>query len=1126
MAKKDKKVFRIHNDGKQGTDWFASDQINATLIDNIVTDGGDGKKLPTSIPSPFARIDLVRTAFAALGSSDNLDGTTRNGKAVATDNHKLVSDALDIGQLFFNFDKHQKDLQLLEWNKQRGLNALLDANPSQKHLGKTLELFLEQDRKQYNFNKFNNIYILLYKHKVIGGTSPRTLFFAAPNAQETEIKFGQDTMLDDMLLPLYRRDVPYIKYLIALSKSNNFNQSFPEFNSYVLKTIEKISETDPKLHSELMTFDSNSYLQSLNGVLFNNNAGQPLEVIDGIFLKQFKKDSSLIESKSDFVIKATKTIKGTRPLVLPVEILNLPYIYTEDKWDSKTKVPSQDNTPLNERVLPDQGDKYPYLTMNDFLTEAIIKLPYKLDSNKFLTIGDEQYLIPLTPLFFEYFSTHDLKNNNLIKIKELAGSSVQVDLSIPIKQGFISYSKIYNLKSNTSTDHRQDKGQIVEKSFAMALYPFNKSGQTKIDYTIGLADVYPEESSKLSVQVFKDSNANRIAPKAVKERSNNPFITSQTIINESFDVISVALGNMTNYIIPLWEEYTITGGDAYKFAVDFGTTNTHIEYAIDGQGSAKAFNITESEEQIAFLMPANAPRRTEAIRVIEDGESYLMQEIIPKRIGDEEMVKSPFRSCLIQNSNVNYELATFTFADANIGFEYEKKGIRPYLKTFTNLKWSKEANNEKQVKHYIEEILMLCKNKVLKNNGDLNKTEIIWFYPVSMTTNHLKRFRRIWEDSFEEIFNIPEENLSDFPESIAPFYHYKSDGNIRTSAKPSVSIDIGGGTTDVMIYYDDKPQLITSFKFAGNAIFGNGFNGNIRANGFVQKYKEQFKHTLSQNKLVEEVNILEKIYSDYQSSTDLINFLFSLEDNKNIKEKHLDIDFSKKLSDDDDFKIIFLLFYSSIVYHIAELMKLKGIDHPRNIVFSGTGSKTLKIVDSSKKLDSLTKLFEKIFNKVYSVDDSTLTLKTKENPKEVTCKGGFNIDKALKGIRHTDLIKVNMGKYKDPKVQSKTTGIENSICYKDINNSYLSGVAKNVNNFYKLFNELALELDFKGEFGVSNKSIEIFNKIKSNDQIDYLMQGVKSLKEDSTTEEPVAQTLFFFPIIGLMYDLTSAINES
>jgi hypothetical protein len=1121
-----KKVFRIHNDGAQNSDWFASDQINATLIDNINTDGGDGKKLPTSIPSPFARIDLVRTAFASIGSSGILDGITKNGKAVATDNHKLVSDALDIGQLFFNIDKHQSDLQLIVWNKEESIQKLLNSNSSQKHLGNTLKLFLQQDREQYNFNKFENIYILLYKHKIIGGTSPRTLFFAAPNAQETNIKFGQDTMLDDMLLPLYKRDPYYIKYLVALSKSNNFNQFFPEFNSYIIKSIEELSKTKPNLHNELMKLDANSYLESLKPILFNHNSGQPLEVFNQIFLKQFKKDAALIEKKSDFVIKATKIIEGTKPLVLPVETLNLPYIYTEDKWDSKTKVPVQDNRPLNQRKLPDQGDQYPYVTMNDFLAESIIKLPYKIDSNKFLTVGDEHFLLPLQPLFFNYFSIQDLKNKNLIKINELAGSSVQVELNIPIKSGFISYTKIYNLKSNASSDVRQDKGRIIEKSFAMALYPFNKSQQTKINYTIGLADINPDNSTKFSAQVYKDSEINAITPKTVKERSNKPFITSQTIINESFDTVSIGLGNVNNYIIPLWEEYTVTGGDAYKFAIDFGTTNTHIEYAIEGQGSSKAFDISENEEQIAFLMPADTPRRTEAIRVIDDGESHLMQEITPKRIGNENMVKSPFRSCLVQNSNVNYELATFTFADANIGFEYEKKSIRPYLKTFTDLKWSKEANNEKQLRHYIDEILMLCKNKVLKNNGDLGQTKIIWFYPVSMTSNHLKKFRRIWEDSFKEIFNISEDNLSDFPESIAPFYHYKNDGNIRTSAKPSVSIDIGGGTTDVMIYYDEKPQLITSFKFAGNAIFGNGFNGNINANGFVQKYKEQFKNTLTQNKLVEEINILNKIYSDYQSSTDLINFLFSLEDNKSLKEKHLDIDFSKELSDNDDFKIIFLLFYTSIVYHVAELMKHKGIEHPRNIVFSGTGSKTLKIVDSGKKLDSLTKLFESIFNKVYGTANSILTLKTKDNPKEVTCKGGFNIDSELNGLNHTDLIEVNIGNHTKPMVQSKSSSIENIICYEDIDNSYLDGVAKNVNVFYELFNQLAIELDFKGEFGVTNQSLEIFNKIKSHDQIDYIMQGLKSLKEDSTSKEPVAQSLFFFPLVGLLYDLASAINES
>ena len=302
-----KKVFRIHNEGALNQDWFSSTEINSNLISSIQTDSGDGKRLPTSIPSPFARIDLVRTAFKIVADSGNLDGLEKNGKATATDNHKLISDALDIGQILFNYDKHKNDLQLIAWDINTSLNKLLAGNSAQKHLGKTLKLFLDQDRAQYNFDKFEKIYILKYKHRIIGGTSPRTLFFAAPDAKETDIKFGQDLMLDEQLLPLYRRDKEYIKYLYALSKTvQDFNTNFPEFNQYLVKTINELQIKDPSLHSELMDFDKVAYLRSLKDVVFNNNAGNPLNFINGLPVKQFVKDPAIIESHSYFIINNSK----------------------------------------------------------------------------------------------------------------------------------------------------------------------------------------------------------------------------------------------------------------------------------------------------------------------------------------------------------------------------------------------------------------------------------------------------------------------------------------------------------------------------------------------------------------------------------------------------------------------------------------------------------------------------------------------------------------------------------------------------------------------------------------------------------------------------------------------------
>ena len=462
-----KKVFRIHSEGDLNNDWFSSTNINNSLIDSIKTDSGDGKKLPTSIPSPFARIDLVRTAFAKVGGDGNLEGLERNGLATATDNHKLISDALDIGQILFNYNKHDKDLKLVAWDKTKSLEVLLNGNAEQRHLGKTLKLFLDQDSKQYNFDQFDKIYILKYKHMIIGGTSPRTLFFAAPNAEETQISFGQDIMLDQILLPLYRRDKEYIKYLYALSKTvNNFNRDFPEFNSYLIKTIEKLNNYDPPFHNSLMNLDCQKHLNSLDDVVFNNNVGQPLEFIKDVFIKQYVKDPTTIEEQSDFTIKTNKVVKGSKPLVLPLEPLSLRYIYTEDQWDANTKVPAEDNRSLNKRTLPNQGDTYPYLTMNDFLTDSIVKLPYEVDSSKFFTVGSKNFLLPIKDDFFNYFRVEDIVNNNLIETSELAGGSVQVKLSIPIKVGFITYKKIYYPKTTGATNITDPKRQgiISEKA--------------------------------------------------------------------------------------------------------------------------------------------------------------------------------------------------------------------------------------------------------------------------------------------------------------------------------------------------------------------------------------------------------------------------------------------------------------------------------------------------------------------------------------------------------------------------------------------------------------------------------------------------------------------------------------
>ncbi len=94
-----KKILRLYTGGiDTGSDWSNTQVIDSEKIKNIVDpEGATNKKEITSIPSPFARMDLTFTAFEEV-IERGLEGSTIY--------HKMVSDSLDIGQIFFNIRKY------------------------------------------------------------------------------------------------------------------------------------------------------------------------------------------------------------------------------------------------------------------------------------------------------------------------------------------------------------------------------------------------------------------------------------------------------------------------------------------------------------------------------------------------------------------------------------------------------------------------------------------------------------------------------------------------------------------------------------------------------------------------------------------------------------------------------------------------------------------------------------------------------------------------------------------------------------------------------------------------------------------------------------------------------------
>lgn len=1150
------KVFRLFQD-KDLQNWQdRGNDYGPSVIEKIPNPDGDfSKREPTSIPSPFARIDLVKTALKYVIDKNELEGNTIY--------HKLISDSLDVGEMFFKIDSLGSRAQIKWWDKNTDLNALKNStNKSHKLYGETLDLFLKQDKETYNFDALNRIFFIFYDYKIIGGTSPSTLFFTSGNNLSfANINFGNDVLFDSDLKPLYKRDPEYQKYLHHFFKAYpELSSRMREFGGYLEKSLNLLTNSNIELYSEIMQFankPANILKQELDSIydsLDTGIAGDNLEIIGCLLKKKKIKDrAKFIEENSDFVIKSLKYSGGHRPLVLQNSFsVKLNYTDSTVQWDSKIVVPYfEDESDLNKRILPGLLDKYPYLTVSDFLHSQIIRLVYPINKERFwdgnirFETGDKNknFILPLTNKFFDFFDTTDLRKQMpdgrpMFEIIVYAGS-VEVILRIPINKNphYITFKRTYDNKGIVNLlepDIKNNRGHIIENQFGLTLYPFVKTGDDKNSfYRVMLVDrdIMPETKHFIyDLGFYKNADNEPLKYNAKKIRSSKETenVTSNFfIIENEFDYIEVKHNNASGLVIPLFPPIK-NGTEEFTFAIDFGTTNTHIEYTVDYTNKTPKerkiipFEITAKDIQIATLHDPTSQETSEEISGAYQIFGLIPQEFLPEIIGKDSDFKFPQRTILAYHESVNTSIPTYALADFNIPFIYEKEPFYRGTKVKTNLKWSNYTLNdddERKIEAFFEELMFMIRNKVLMNNGKLDNTKLIWFYPSSMIEARRNMLERTWQKLFNKYItskSLPKK----ISESIAPFYYYKNKGGVDSSHLPVASIDIGGGTTDIVIYKENEPKLLTSFRFAANSIFGDAYNGSPDKNGFVLRYRDKIKKLIGDNAESDLEQVLDNI-SYNQNSEDIAAFLFSIENNKRIIENHIPISFNAMLSKDSDMKIVFVIFYSALIYHLAKLMKVNNYDPPRYLTFSGTGSKLLSITDSHNKLLGLERLTNIIFQKIYGVIESKMEIIQHSEPKEITCRGGLHSDT---DVEVENIKTVLIGDKEDDLVANKANtfvkGI--SITYESLNDTkLLNSVVDEVKSFIDLIFSINDEFNFSDKFGVNPGQLENNKTTLKEDLMQYLKSGIeiKKLELKGKTNINIEEPLFFYPLVGAINKL-------
>ncbi len=1180
-----------------GYDWsLLQEKYADNSIDKIIDKAGAGiKRRVTSYPTPLARMHFFEDAFQYVVDANQLNDSTIF--------HEAVSHCLDVWEILFNYEVFKENLGIKKWNYE-AINELKKSDDNgHRILGKSLDLFMKQDKTIQLEDTVDGIYLLTYNGNLFAGSSPFTGFFTIDFDKDNDgnvllpykIKVPGSAGLAyfESIRSIDQRDEEFQEYMFRLIKTQkDIEKYFTFFYKYIdkhvkpteeIKRIRAIGNPEHVLLEynalisevefgekkiEIPAYDDievkGEKLSLLNKKEFRGNieitfTGKKhhLERQVGI---QMKKRKIKIANNCDFIIDTkNKELRDKKVLALRQTPDDKAKKYIGSYWDDDIKVAHYNEIKNweRDRKIPSWNIEHPYLVMNDLLEEYLIELPYNINTRAFITCSMEnsQYLLPIKPLYFKFFTITDLEKNLVIK-KTGKGNNQKIvaTLAIPlINNNKITFSRIYE----KSIDFRsyddihssvEGKGHIVEYSLGLMLFPFLKTEKKEFNdfYKVACIDgnFGIDKESELhffdqeNIEPIEHSDARLKVEQRVEKLYQRKTIAGSKyyqLTGKSFDYIQAEIpieeqsDTIKGLIIPTWNKVIQPiHGTEFTFAVDFGTTNSHVAYKAGGikaEIDPKPFTINEGNMQIERLDMATAKSHVSQTEKYDyknpSSDEFIdfiirkqRNEFIPSIIG--EVYKAPFRTAMSQTTTKSVSKGNFDlFGNINIAFALNKRFEEdPTWKVHTNLKWSSELDNQERVEFFIKELLYMIRTKVILEQGDPKKTKIYWFTPLNMAPPIYQNLSNTWTKYFKEIFKTDQQAIS-ISESEAPFYDKKSSfGNAEV-----LSIDIGGMTTDVLYIKSKQPIFGSSFSFAGNALYGDfPATGTSKGNGFIKAFAEQIRRNIEaardnsideykKNRYSEALGAYKWYFEqDVMNSEDIISFFYSDDEFR----------FAEILKNSYDFKIVFLLHYAGIIYHCAQLIKDSDNECPGDIYFSGNGSLMFKIIDTPDHA-LLGRIAQKIFDRVLG-DSTEISIHLSDKPKEASCNGALKSglsqsQKPSKELKYIFLGEnINWGE-NPPSVPNKATYEEIQKVRKNFKPKE-SEYYKFIDLFFELYEDP--KFDFETNFGIQldvNKLKVILKNDK--DTADYHYKGTNwQMSKGSKIDASITETVFFYPLMG------------
>ncbi len=1045
--------LNIVDRGTSRTSWTAEDvALTADHLDEVMEQKTDNSGALNSLPTPFARFFVAKEAFRRC-NEEHLNSKKEAGFAY----RQLVSDILDVYELLFNLTFHRNNswkdgetLEIREWDSTENLEILKTKMPV---LYNSIVDYFKTDIHE------KKLYFVVFtengKEKLLACSSPITGFITPPDMDKSKIKENgseQIRFAGELYENLHIRRKSGGEYFRDICM---FDERESDFKNYMFNVLFSSDDIDPRFKSIKE------------------------------YIRGFRNDTDI---RVDYSQKQTPVTTDQNDDL----VINGLHIMTSDEID-----------------------------VMSFFTDTMIRVPYRISRENYMVVTyqndnkdrDYDFLLPFKPDVVNLFASTDIDTDVHIN---------RNSVTVHLRYGGKDYIKEY-----ADDPFRQGQGRIVDLklahiSFDLGIFPNILSDKEQennyFKVLVVAADEDPEAPifniDKISLSFFKKTSNSLISIKEVLPQDNAQFGVEPAVIrstqksdeeesgtkfyelfNTDFNLMEVKVLENTGLIIPKWQKSRTTT-ETYTYAIDLGTSNTFISRCkndSDGKPdlSKKPELFKMVNPMVNYMHEPLEDSQFSLVRRIEDSifakaKNKIKTEYVPALIDGTDYT-FPIRTalCGIRDKSKKPKL----FDNHNIAFFYEKTMANDDQTVQTDIKWDKD---EDMLRVFVRELLLIIKCDILQRNGDLNRTNLVWFSPLSFMGQTREKYQRVWSDEPANILSIPTNQIRRFSESEAPYYYYKKMDYIADSDAVTV-IDIGGGSTDFVYFKDNKPQVANSVHFGCDVLWENGFNAfaNVKENGIYRKYAGKLNFTRPDLKDLNEcyINV------DDMKTKDVINFWLS-------NDKYCDI--SRFLS--KDFKPIFVYHLTSILFYMASMFKDNNLSAPRTIVFSGNGSKYIDSFISSEEV-ALKDIIDLVFKRVFG-GEHDVHIKLPPERKESTCYGGLYRDPDAPSVREI----VYQG--------------DNSQTYekvKDINNGLVQLKSVLLNKYGELAALYKEVINMLKRNGIMDGTDETSKYIESTEEdmgTPFSTYYKTQVKEKYTDEVLYKGSVFFLPIINRIFEMT------